>query len=199
MGWNYESEDRRHFHEGHTVGVLANGVIPTYRPGGDQYPPSELGYWEGGWGGGPEDDPGEEPAWLLPKCDCGWRGQKEPREPDGAGAAEERGRQQWLEHTAGIDATIAPLALTDAIGDLVTVLESGAAAQRPMPSLAVLHSLQATVEWAITETVGAARAERPQPSWAKIGGTLRLGRQTAWERYRQVEDPPSPRPELGED
>jgi len=74
MGWLYEGVPDEE-HEGHAVGVLANGVIPAYGSGSQW---SEMEFRDGWWSpGNGADDPGVEPAWLVPACVCGWRGERQ--------------------------------------------------------------------------------------------------------------------------
>ncbi|WP_194896384.1 hypothetical protein [Catenulispora pinisilvae] len=180
MGWLYEGVPDEE-HEGHAVGVLANGVIPAYGSGGRW---SELEFRDGWWSaGGGVDDPGVEPAWLVPACVCGWRGERVGYDPRAEAAA----RGQWDVHMD--DVTVYFLAAAKAaegfVGALQTAREEGEYDARPLAVIKALRVTQTRVGSEIAAAVGAARAR--ELSWELIGEALGVTRQTAHERYREIE------------
>jgi hypothetical protein len=187
MGWLYDGVPDE-AHEGHTIGVMANGVIPTYGTGGKWF---EMAFQEGWWSpGGGADDPGVEPAWLLPACVCGWRGLRVPYDPQAENAA----RAQWDAHMDKVAVYL--LTVAKASEAFVSTLEAARNAgefdSRPLAVLKALCVTQGRVDAQIAATVGAARAQ--ELSWERVGEALGVTRQTAHERYGDV-DPVPARPE----
>lgn len=179
MGWLYEGVPDEE-HEGHAVGVLANGVIPAYGAGGRW---SELEFRDGWWStGGGVEDPGVEPAWLVPACVCGWRGERVEYDP----RAEDAARGQWDVHMD--DVTVYFLTVAKAAESLVGTLEAartqGEYDARPLAVIKALRMTQTRLGAEIAAAVAAARAQ--ELSWELIGDALGVTRQTAHERYREV-------------
>lgn len=179
MGWLYDGVPDEE-HEGYPIGVLANGVIPTYGTGGAWF---EMEFRDGWWSsGGGSDDPGVEPAWLLPACVCGWRGERVAYDA----GAEDAARAQWDAHMDEV--TIYLLSVARAAEVLVDALETARNAGefdgRPLAVIKALRVTQTHVGSEIAAAVGAARAQ--DLSWELIGNALGVTRQTAHERYRDV-------------
>ena len=179
MGWLYEGVPDEE-HEGHAVGVLGNGVIPAYGSGGQW---SEMEFRDGWWSPGSDaQDPGVEPAWLLPACVCGWRGERVGYDP----RAEDAARALWDIHMD--DVTVYFLTVAKAAEGLVDALETarkeGEYDARPLAVVKALRVTQARISSEIAVAVGAARAQ--ELSWELIGDALGVTRQTAHERYREV-------------
>lgn len=184
MGWIYDGVPDEE-HEGHPIGVLANGVIPTY-PAGNQW--FEMEFRDGWWSvGGGSDDPGVEPAWLLPTCVCGWRGERVAYEP----RAEDVARGQWDAHMDEVTVCFLTVAKAgEALAEALEVArEGGEFDSRPLAVIKALRVTQAHVGSRITVAVGAARAK--ELSWESIGEALGVTRQTAHERYRDVDAVPA--------
>lgn len=184
MGWLYDGVPDEE-HEGYPIGVLANGVIPTYQAGGRW---CEMEFRGGWWSaGGASPDPGVEPAWLLPTCVCGWRGQRVPYDPQ----AEDAARAQWDAHMDEVTVYLLSVAkaaelLIDALG---VARKGGEFDARPLAVIKALRVTQAHVGAEVAAAVGAARAQ--DVSWELIGRALGVTRQTAHERYRDVEAVPA--------
>jgi hypothetical protein len=178
MGWLYEGVPDEE-HEGHAVGVLANGVIPAYASGGGW---SEMEFRDGWWSAGDADDPGVEPAWLVPACGCGWRGERVGYDPQ----AEDAARKLWDVHMD--DVTVYFLTVAKAAEGLVGMLEAAREAgeydARPLAVIKALRVTQTRIGAEISTAVGAARAQ--ELSWELIGEALGVTRQTAHERYRDA-------------
>lgn len=180
MGWLYDGVPDEE-HEGDPIGVLANGVIPTYRTGGAWF---EMAFRDGWWSaGGGSDDPGVEPAWLLPACVCGWRGERVAYDTQADGAA----RAQWDAHMDEVTIYLlsvakAAEAFVDALG---TARKAGEFDSRPLAVIKALRVTQAHVGSQLAAAVGAARAQ--ELSWELIGEALGVTRQTAHERYRDID------------
>lgn len=179
MGWLYEGVPDEE-HEGHAVGMLANGVIPAYASGGGW---SEMEFRDGWWSaGGGADDPGAEPAWLVPACVCGWRGERVAYDPQ----AEEAARKRWDVHMD--DVTVYFLTVAKAAeglaGALAVARKAGEYDARPLAVIKALRVTQNHIGAEISAAVGAARAQ--ELSWELIGEALGVTRQTAHERYREV-------------
>jgi hypothetical protein len=142
------------------------------------------GWWSSG---GAADDPGVEPAWLLPACVCGWRGERIPYEPQ----AEDAARAQWDSHMD--DVTVYLLTVAKAAEVLVDTLEAARNAGefdgRPLAVIKALRVTQTHIGSQLAAAVGAARAR--ELSWEHIGEALGVTRQTAHERYRDVEAVPA--------
>jgi hypothetical protein len=185
MGWIYDGVSDEE-HEGYSVGVLASGVIPTYATGGEWF---EMEFQDGWWSSGHDsEDPGmAEPAWLLPACVCGWRGERE----DYDGQAEAEARAQWDAHMDEV--TVYLLTVARASESLVDLLEvarkAGEFDERPLAVIKALRVTQAHISSQINSAVGAARAQ--ELSWELIGDALGVTRQTAHERYRNAEAMPA--------
>jgi hypothetical protein len=184
MGWLWDGVPDEE-HEGYPIGVLTNGVIPTYGSGDLWF---EMAFVDGWWSsGGTSDDPGVEPRWLLPACACGWRGQRVPYD----GEAENTARAQWDAHMDEV--TVYLLTVAKAAGSLITTLEAARKAGefdgRPLAVIKALCVTQAHIGSQITAAVGAARAQ--ESSWELIGKALGVTRQTAHERYRDVDAVPA--------
>ncbi|MEZ0113430.1 hypothetical protein ABH920_007460 [Catenulispora sp. EB89] len=189
MGWLYEGVPDEE-HEGHAVGVLANGVIPAYGSGGRW---SEMEFRDGWWSpGSGSEDPGVEPAWLVPACVCGWRGERVAYDP----RAEQAARALWDVHMD--DVTVYFLSVAKAAEGLVGVLEKarkdGEYDARPLAVVKALRVTQTRLGTEIAAAVGAARAQ--ELSWELIGDALGVTRQTAHERYREVPAVPAEEREL---
>lgn len=180
MGWLYDGVPDEE-HEGHPIGVLANGVIPTYGTGGEWF---EMDFRDGWWSsGGSSDDPGVEPAWLLPACVCGWRAERIVYDSQ----AEDAARAQWDAHMDEVTIYLltvakAAEALVDALG---TARKAGEFDGRPLAVIKALRVTHTYVGSEIAAAVGAARAQ--ELSWELVGNALGVTRQTAHERYRDVE------------
>lgn len=184
MGWLYDGVPDGE-HEGYAVGVLANGVIPTYATGSLW---SEMEFRDGWWSSGSTaDDPGVEPTWLLPACVCGWRGQRIAYDPQ----AEDAARAQWDAHMDEVTIYLLSVAKTAEVlvGALETARKAGEFDDRPLAVIKALRVTQAHVGSEIAAAVGAARAQ--ELSWEHIGEALGVTRQTAHERYRDVEAVPA--------
>jgi len=184
MGWLYDGVPDEE-HEGSPIGVLANGVIPSYGAGGQWF---EMEFRDGWWSSGnASDDPGVEPAWLLPTCVCGWRGERVAYDPQAEGAA----RAQWNAHMDEV--TIYFLAAAKAAEAFIDALESARQAGefdgRPLAVIKALRVTQTHIGSQISAAVGAARAR--ELSWEHIGEALGVTRQTAHERYRDVDMVPA--------
>jgi len=187
VGWLYDGVPDEE-HEGYPIGVLANGVIPTYQAGGQWL---EMEFRDGWWSAGSSShDPGIEPAWLLPTCVCGWRGQR----VDFEAQAEDAARAQWDAHMDEV--TVYLLSVAKAAEVLIDALgfarEKGEFDSRPLAVIKALRVTQAHIGTQVAAAVGAARAQ--ELSWEQIGRALGVTRQTAHERYRDVEAVPA-RPE----
>jgi hypothetical protein len=198
VGWIYDGVPDEE-HEGRSIGVLANGVIPTYAVGNQWF---EMEFRDGWWSTGDgADDPGVEPAWLLPTCVCGWRGERvayDPRAQAGTGAgvgtgtgAEDAARAQWDAHMDEV--TVYFLTVAKAGEALIEALDvarlGGEFDGRPLAVIKALRVTQAHIGAQITAAVGAARAR--ELSWESIGEALGVTRQTAHERYRDVDAVPA--------
>ena len=186
MGWIYDGVSDEE-HEGYSIGVLASGVIPTYAAGGEWF---EMEFQDGWWspGNGPDEpEMAAEPAWLLPACVCGWRGERTGYDARAEGAA----RAQWDAHMDEV--TVYLLTVARAAEALVDLLEAARKAgefdQRPLAVIKALRVTQAHISSQINVAVGAARAR--ELSWELIGDALGVARQTAHERYRTVEAVPA--------
>jgi len=184
MGWIYDGIPDEE-HEGYPIGVLANGVIPTYETGSQW---AEMAFRGGWWSSGSTSkDPGVEPAWLLPACACGWRGQRIPYDPQ----AEDAARTQWDAHMDEVTVYLltAARAAEVFISTLKFAREAGEFDSRPLAVIKALRVTQAHIGSQITAVVGAARAQ--ELSWEVIGVALGITRQTAHERYRDVDPVPA--------
>lgn len=184
MGWVYDGVPDEE-HEGYPIGVLANGVIPTYPAGGQWF---EMEFRDGWWSSGDTaQDPRGEPAWLLPACACGWRGERIAYDPQ----AEDAARAQWDAHMD--DVTVYLLSVAKAAEVLIAALDAartgGEFDGRPLAVIKALRATQAHVGSQIAAAVGAARAR--ELSWELIGQALGVTRQTAHERYRDIEAAPA--------
>jgi hypothetical protein len=184
MGWIYDGVPDEE-HEGCSIGVLANGVIPTYAVGNQWF---EMAF-QGGWwsAGGNSEDPGVEPARLLPACVCGWRGKQIAYDPQ----AEVAARAQWDAHMDEVTvylltAAKAGEALIDALG---AARRAGEFDDRPLAVIKALRVTQAHIGSQLAAAVGAARAR--DLSWELIGEALGVTRQTAHERYRDIDAVPA--------
>ena len=177
MGWLYDEVPDEE-HEGQPIGVLANGVIPTYKAGSQWF---ETAFVDGWWSpGSGSDDPGAEPAWLLPACVCGWRGQRVAYDPQ----AEEAARAQWDAHMDEVTVYLLTTAKAAEvfIATIEAAREAGEVEGRP---LAVIKALRVTQEHIGSQLAAAVSAARAQElSWEHIGAALGVTRQTAHERYR---------------
>jgi hypothetical protein len=194
MGWLYDGVPDEE-HEGYPVGVLANGVIPTYAIGTQWF---EMEFRDGCWStGSAAEDPGTEPAWLLPTCVCGWRGERVAYGPQaGAGAdtgtdADSAARAQWDAHMDEV--TVYLLTAAKAGEAFIAALDiarnSGEFDARPLAVVKALRVTQAHIAAQLTTAVAAARAQ--DLSWELIGTALGVTRQTAHERYREVAAAPA--------
>jgi hypothetical protein len=184
MGWLYDGVPDEE-HEGYPIGVLTNGVIPTYKTGSQWF---EMAFQDGWWSpGSASDDPGVEPAWLLPACVCGWRGQRIPYDAQ----AENAVRAQWDAHMDKV--TVYLLTVAKAAEVLVATIEAAREAGefdgRPLAVIKALCVTQTHISAQIAAAVGAARAQ--ELSWEFIGEALGVTRQTAHERYREVDAVPA--------
>ena len=184
MGWLYDGVPDEE-HEGYPIGVLANGVIPTYEAG-DQW--FEMEFRDGWWSAGDTShDPGVEPGWLLPTCVCGWRGQRVAYDPQ----AEDAARAQWDAHMDEV--TVYLLSVAKAAEVLIDGLDvarkGGEFDARPLAVIKALRVTQAHIGSQVAAAVGAARAQ--ELSWESIGQALGVTRQTAHERYRDVDAVPA--------
>lgn len=189
MGWLHHAVSDEE-HEGCALGVLANGVIPTRGTGNSTF---EIAFQNGWWSpGSAAQDPGVDPGWLLPACVCGWRGQRIAYDPQ----AEDAAHAQWNSHMDEV--TICLLPVAKAVEMLVDALETarktGSYDGKPLGAIKALQTAQTYLGSQIAIAVGAARAQ--QSSWERIGEALGVTRQTAHERYRDVDAVPaqSPRP-----
>jgi hypothetical protein len=179
VGWLYDGVPDEE-HEGYPIGVLANGVIPTYEVGGRWF---EMEFRGGWWSsGGDAHDPAVEPAWLLPACVCGWRGQRVAYDPQ----AEDAARAEWDGHMDEV--TVYLLSVAKAAEALAAALDTartmGEFDGRPLAVIKALRMTQTHIGSQITAAVGAARTR--ELSWELIGEALGVTRQTAHERYRDV-------------
>lgn len=185
MGWIYDGVSDEE-HEGYSIGVLASGVIPTYATGGEWF---EMEFHDGWWstGDGPEDTEMTPPAWLLPACVCGWRGERTGYDNQAEAAA----RAQWDTHMDEV--TVYLLTVARAGESLVDLLEAARKAgefdDRPLAVIKALRVTQAHISFHLNAAVGAARAR--ELSWELIGDALGVTRQTAHERYRNTEAAPA--------
>lgn len=189
MAWTHD-EFAETEHEGYTIGVLASGVIPTYRTGFDSRVVREIAFMEGTWWGVTrEEAPGEDAAWMLPACVCGWRGVRVPYtgyDPQ----APEAGRDQWDAHMAGLAAQLpSPEFAAKAEQAIVWIDEMrhfvDDAPSKTLPMLRMMRAMGERVDDQIAHTVAAAR--RSGESWTTIGQALGVTRQTAWQRYRHID------------
>jgi hypothetical protein len=184
MGWLYDGVSDEE-HEGSPLGVLVSGVIPTAGTGNATY---ELAF-QGGWwaAGGGAEDPGVEPGWLLPACVCGWRGDRVAYDEH----AEDVARGRWDAHMDTV--TIYMLPVAKAVEVLVETLEvartGGDFDGKPLGVIKALRLAQGYLGSQIGVAVGAARAQ--ELSWEQIGEALGVARQTAHERYREVDAVPA--------
>ena len=183
MGWVFDGVPDE-AHEGHPVGVLANGVIPTYQVG-DQW--FEMEFRDGWWAAGGEHDPGVEPAWLLPTCVCGWRGERAAFDAQ----AEDAARAQWDAHMDEVTVYLLSTArAAEAFVDALDVARKGGEFDaRPLAVVKALRATQTHIGAQVAAAVGAARAQ--ELSWDLIGRALGVTRQTAHERYRDIEAAPA--------
>ncbi len=184
VGWLYDGVPDEE-HEGYAIGVLANGVIPTYGTGGEWF---EMEFRDGWWSaGGGSGDPGVEPAWLMPACVCGWRGERVGFDA----GAEDAARAQWDAHMDEVTVYLlsvakAAEAFVDAVG---SARKAGEFDGRPLAVIKALRVTQANVGAELAAAVGAARAR--ELSWEVIGEALGVTRQTAHERYRDIHAVPA--------
>ncbi|HTJ70791.1 MAG TPA: hypothetical protein VL551_24840 [Actinospica sp.] len=188
MGWLYDGVPDEQ-HEGYPVGVLPNGVIPTYTTGNQWF---EMEFRDGWWSTGTAaEDPGTDPAWLQPTCVCGWRGARVPHAPQSPDAAEAEARTQWNAHMDEV--TVYLLTTAKAAESLITALDlartDGEFDSRPLAVINALRTTQSHIATHITTAVAAARAQ--DLSWELIGTALGVTRQTAHERYREVVPSPA--------
>jgi hypothetical protein len=184
MSWLYDGVPDEE-HEGYPIGVLANGVIPTYGTGGRWF---EMAFVNGWWSsGGTAGDPGVEPAWLLPACGCGWRGQRIAYDPQ----AEKAARAQWDAHMDEVTVYLLTVAKAAEvfIDTVKAARNAGEFDGRPLAVIKALCVTQAHIGPQIAAAVGAARAQ--ELSWEFIGEALGVTRQTAHERYRDVDAVPA--------
>jgi hypothetical protein len=118
---------------------------------------------------------------------CGWRGERVGYDPQ----AEEAARRQWDSHMD--DVTVYFLAVAKAaeglVGSLEVAREEGEYDARPLAVIKALRVTQTRIGSEIGVAVGAARAQ--ELSWELIGEALGVTRQTAHERYREVDAAPA--------
>ncbi|HEY3867881.1 MAG TPA: hypothetical protein VGM10_06005 [Actinocrinis sp.] len=184
MGWLYDGVPDEE-HEGSPIGMLANEVIPTYGTGGLWF---EMEFREGSWSSGNGSGvPDADPAWLLPVCVCGWRGKRAAYDEQ----AEDAARAQWVAHME--DVTIYRLTVAKAaeafVGMVGAARAGGEFDGRPLTVIKALRVTQARIVSEIAVAVGAARSQ--DLSWEAIGEALGVTRQTAHERYRDIEPVPA--------
>lgn len=188
MGWNWESDDGTEYHEGYLLGVLGDGSIPVYRD-----MPLQMTFMGGYWSGGLPDDPGQDPAWVLPACDCngsrekGWRGVRVPysRAEHGDNDPDD-GYAQWQAHIAQVDASTVPAAITAAIGALFDALnDDELRARSPLATLGALKGVRRGLEEQIR--VFAQQAHQQGTSWEGVGRALGVDEQRARALYGETE------------
>lgn len=174
-------------HEGYTIGVLASGVTPTRRNARGAI--VEIAFMEGTWWTeAPDEEPGEDAAWMVPACICGWRGARVPYtgyDP----LALDVGRDQWDTHMGELAARLLPRELADKTQQVLVVIDefrhyANDNPSRALPLLQAMRSMGEAVDEQIVRVVGAAR--RAGESWATIGRALGVTRQTAWQTYHDI-------------
>jgi hypothetical protein len=176
-------------HEGFALGILPDGTVPTYLIGGYR---AERHYMDGHWDGDDAGVPDGPPAFLRPKCACGWRGQDvEMVEDDLFEMPELEARNAWNEHAATVSSGMESARLiAEARAAVAALWDSPAYSAAPSVVLDRLRGM-AGVERAVTEVTGAlvGAAREHGKSWSEIGGAVGLSRAAAHTRYRHLAGP----------
>jgi hypothetical protein len=180
MGWIEEKVEGHD--EGVAVGVLASGAVATYLIGDYR---AERTFMNGGWDG-PAGEPEEFPAFLRPKCSCGWRGEDIPVSVDGdglfdqamTGYDENKALAVWEAHVA---AAANRNRDEELFGNARKALLEMALVSDPVLRLRKLDLLEVLISGRKEHAVGQARAEgRP---WSVIAEALDVSKSAAHARY----------------
>lgn len=184
MGWIREGLWESH--EGSTVGVLADGTVPTYKIGDADF---ERGFDSGFWYGDNVGIPTVDATWIRPDCQCGWKGRDIRWDPARGAELEDQARAQWMEHTNPLAERVEADQAAKAVREVLAEFEQ----LTPTARLAALRQVQQSVNFWTESSVKAARDQKPQTSWADIGSALGLTRGGAHAKYRaltgEAEDP----------
>lgn len=180
MGWIEENVAGHD--EGVAVGVLANGTVPTYMIGDYR---AERHFMDGTWDG-PAGEPEEFPAFLRPKCSCGWRGADIQVSVDGdglfdqamVGFDENKAREAWQAHVAEAASRGREEELFAEARRAVLAMHH---VSDPLVRLRKLDLLEALISGAKENGVREARAA--DKSWTTIGEALDMSKSTAYARY----------------
>lgn len=187
MSWFYEAGGvELAGHEGGTLGVLADGTIPRCEIGGASVPREyvvELSAWMGSGrpGPAPTEAPTEAPTWLMPDCECGWRGTRVDLDPENPREAEEHARTQWLDHVAPVATKGEAEAKLSAVNSAVTDLYS----LPPLERIRAAAVLQGRISGLLATAVADAR--QTGKTWTAIGEPLGLTRGAAHSKFQGVD------------
>ncbi|MFJ2110782.1 hypothetical protein ACIOEX_02445 [Streptomyces sp. NPDC087850] len=183
-------------HAGHLLARLADGTIPTYRVGQLLAERGFADSWDhdGGWWQGPEPGrPDEQPAHLVPACECGWRGPDIPYDVHG-GEVPRRGESPmrdgagrtaldtWRDHAASALTATGPETHRQALAHLAATLAE-LADERPRAALTLVRQLRELA--ALAEPLAVAGALAHRITWDTIGADLGQSRQAVHGRYKR--------------
>ncbi|ONI48512.1 hypothetical protein [Streptomyces sp. IB2014 011-1] len=182
-------------HAGHLLARLPDGTIPTYRVGKLLAERRFADAWEssgGRWQGPEHDRPDQQPAHLVPACECGWHGADIPYDVygggvPGTGAAPMRNRAgmtavtAWRDHAAAALTNTGPDSHRQALAQLAATLAE-LADERPRAALTLSRHLRELA--ALIEPLAVAGALAHGVTWPTIGADLGQSRQAVHGRYR---------------
>ncbi|MGW3091729.1 hypothetical protein [Streptomyces sp. NPDC001108] len=185
-------------HAGYLLARLADGTIPTYRVGKLLAERTFADSWDGdgGWWQGPDQGrPDEQPAQLVPACECGWYGPDLPYDIEGGhttpppyggqpmrDAGSRAAMQVWRDHAAAALTSTGPAPARQQLAQLGGTLAE-LADERPRAALTLIRQMREIA--ALIEPLAIAGALRHHITWDTIGSDLRQTRQAVNGRYRK--------------
>ncbi|WP_329151276.1 hypothetical protein OG275_38170 (plasmid) [Streptomyces niveus] len=181
-------------HAGELLARLAGGKIPTYRVGKLLAERPFVDSWDhpgGRWQGPEHGRPDEQPAYLVPACECGWYGADIPYDVHGGEVprpgqtpmrhgASRTAQAAWRDHATAALTSATPDTHHQALAQLAA-LGAELANERPRAALTLSRQLREIA--ALLEPLAVAGALAHHITWDTIGGDLGQSRQAVNGRY----------------
>ncbi|MGW1666464.1 hypothetical protein [Streptomyces microflavus] len=181
-------------HAGELLARLPDGTIPTYRVGKLLAERLFVDAWDrdGGWWQGPENGrPDQQPAHLVPSCECGWYGAEIPYDVTGGeiprpgqepmrDGASRTAQAAWRDHAAAALTAAVPEPHRQALAQLAATAAE-LAEERPRAALTLSRQLRDLA--ALLEPLAVAGALAHHVTWDTIGADLGQSRQAVNGRY----------------